>query len=415
MATTCTSPETSTPKMNAETKNSTPAVATPVSVLTGGFDRPYAFGLTTSLAAKGIRLEVVGSDEVDSPEMHNTPGLNFLNLQKNSRGSNRIAKILRVLSFYVRQCWYLTFAKSKIFHILWNNKPWFSDRVVLMLYYKVLGKKIVLTVHNVNAEKRDGIDSWWNRLTLKIQYKLVDHLFVHTEKMKQELLDQFGISSKVTVIPFGINNSIPEVGLTSAEAKKQLGLAKSDKTILFFGAIRPYKGLEYLAEAFKKLAGDPNYKLIIAGEPKKDCAEYIQKIQQGLQDEVSRKQVIEQIRHVGDDEIELYFKAADVLALSYTTVFQSGVLFLAYSFGLPVVASDVGAVREDVIEGETGFLCKPCDENDLSRVLNQYFQSDLFKNLDEKRQDIRAYVEEGHSWTTVAEITNNVYAELLRN
>jgi glycosyltransferase involved in cell wall biosynthesis len=68
-----------------------------------------------------------------------------------------------------------------------------------------------------------------------------------------------------------------------------------------------------------------------------------------------------------------------------------------------------------VIEGETGFLCKPCDETDLSRALGQYFQSDLFKNLDEKRQDIRAYVEERHSWTTVAEITNNVYAELLRN
>src|SRR6185369_15107171 len=102
MATTCTSPETSTLKMNAETKNSTPAVATPVSVLTGGFDRPYAFGLTTSLAAKGIRLEVVGSDEVDSPEMHNTPGLNFFNFQKNNRRSGRVAKILRVLSFYAR-------------------------------------------------------------------------------------------------------------------------------------------------------------------------------------------------------------------------------------------------------------------------------------------------------------------------
>ena len=284
-----------------------------------------------------------------------------------------------------------------------------------MALYKLRGKKIVFTVHNVNAAQRDGIDSWWNRFTLKIQYSLADHLFVHTEKMKQELRDQFGISGKVTVIPFGINNSIPEVGLTPSEAKQQLGLSKRDKTILFFGAIRPYKGLEYLAGAFKKLAGDPSYKLIIAGEPKRDCEEYIQKIQQSLQPEVSRKQVIEQIRHVGDEEIELYFKAADVLALSYTTVFQSGVLFLAYNFGLPVVASDVGAVREDVVEGETGFLCKPCDETDLARALGEYFQSNLFKNLDEKRQEIRAFVEERHSWSTVAEITNQVYAGLLKN
>ena len=56
-----------------------------------------------------------------------------------------------------------------------------------MLYYKLLGKKVVLTAHNVNTAKRDAKDSLLNRFTLKTQYQLADHIFVHTEKMSAEL------------------------------------------------------------------------------------------------------------------------------------------------------------------------------------------------------------------------------------
>ena len=61
-----------------------------------------------------------------------------------------------------------------------------STARLLMLYYKLLGKRIVFTAHNVNAGKRDSNDSWLNRLSLKVQYNLSDHLFVHTEGMKSE-------------------------------------------------------------------------------------------------------------------------------------------------------------------------------------------------------------------------------------
>src|SRR5207248_4189210 len=120
--------------------------------------------------------------------------------------------------------------------------------------YKLLGKRIVLPVHNVNAGKRDSNDSWLNRLSLKVQYNLSDHLFVHTDGMKREMISEFHIpESKVSVIPFGINNTVPNTGLSSAEAKRRLGVNRSDKTMLFFGNIAPYKGLEYLISAF---AGD---------------------------------------------------------------------------------------------------------------------------------------------------------------
>jgi hypothetical protein len=108
-----------------------------------------------------------------------------------------------------------------------------------MLYYKFLGKKVALTAHSVNKGRRDGKDTRLNRLTLWIQYHLTDHVFVHTDKMKTELTDEFGVpESRVTVIPFGINNAIPQTKLSSTEARERLGVRGTEKTILFFGEIQ---------------------------------------------------------------------------------------------------------------------------------------------------------------------------------
>lgn len=206
-----------------------------IALLTGGIDRPYAYGLAMALSSHGISLDVIGSNEIDSPEMHTTINLNFLNLQGSKQEAPLTKKINRVLRFYFRLFRYAAMAKPQIFHVLWNNKFQFFDRTLLMLYYKLLGKKVVLTAHNVNAGRRDLNDSFLNRLTLKIQYSLVDHIFVHTEQMKAELSEEFGIpSEKVTVIPFGINNSVPDTDLKPAEAKRRLGVGEDEDCALFW-------------------------------------------------------------------------------------------------------------------------------------------------------------------------------------
>jgi len=408
------------PKILTEDTGALGQMAAPAAIevvlLTGGFDRPYAYGLTMVLVSKGMRLDVIGSDELDGSEMHIAPELSFLNLHGSQRRDADLAdKIARVLVFYGRLIRYASIAKPKIFHILWNNKLQYFDRTLLMLYYKLLGKRIALTAHNVNAGKRDSNDSWLNRLTLKIQYRLVDRIFVHTEKMKTELLEDFGVrKGSVTVIPFGINNSVPDTNLTAGQAKQRLGIGKDERTILFFGNIGPYKGVDFLVAAFQKIvANNANHRLIIAGKPRGGCEPYLKEIQETIRRDSNRARVIQKIGYVPDEETELYFKAADVLVLPYTEVSQSGVLFLGYSFGLPVVASDVGSLREEIVEGRTGFLCKPRDADDLAETIEQYFESDLFRFLDNRRQEIRDYANERHSWNVVGETTRNVYEELL--
>jgi glycosyltransferase involved in cell wall biosynthesis len=286
-----------------------------------------------------------------------------------------------------------------------------------MLYYKFLGKRVVFTAHNVNAGRRDGKNTLLNRLTLKMQYSLCDHIFVHTESMKTEMAQEFGIANDaVTVIPFGINNSVPDTQLTSAEARKRLGIAPGDKAILFYGAIRPYKGLEHLVDAFQRIAPrDQAFRLIIAGEPKKDGLEYTRAIQQTIANHSSKDRVIQRLEFIPDAETELYFKAADILVLPYTLVFQSGVLFLSYSFGLPVIAADVGSFRGDIIPGETGYLCRSCDPADLAAALETYFESELFKTLERRRRHICDFARSRNSWDVVSEKTCNVYAALLGN
>jgi D-inositol-3-phosphate glycosyltransferase len=385
-------------------------------LLTGGFDRPYAFGLSMALASKGVRLDVIGSKELDGPEMRSAPKLNFLNLHGDQRKTVGTArKLLRHLAVYGRLIRYAATAKPYIFHILWNYKFQLFDRIFLMLYYKLLGRKIVFTAHNVNTAQRDGNDSAMNRLSLRVQYRLVDHIFVHTEKMKSELIDEFGIrEEKVSVIPFGINNSIPDTELTPAQAKRRVGVSSSGRTILFFGGIRPYKGLEYLVAAFQQIAlKDGGYRLIIAGEPKRESVGYWQEIQQTIQGERTGEQVIQEIRFIADEETEVYFKAADVLVLPYTLVSQSGVLFLAYSFGLPVIATNVGSLKDDIVEGETGYTCRSCDAADLARVIEIYFESALFKTLDHRREEIREFARGRNSWDVVSDKTYKVYAQLL--
>ena len=302
--------------------------------------------MADALTSVGISVDFIGSDDLNVPELLGNPRLNFLNLRGDQRpDASPIAKALRVLKYYARLIIYAATARPKLFHILWNNKFQLFDCTVLMLYYRLLGKKIVFTAHNVNAGKRDENDSWLNRMSLKIQYGLCDHIFVHTEGMKTGMISEFGIpENKVGVIPFGVNNTVPNTSLSSAEAKRQLGVSRTDKVMLFFGNIAPYKGLEYLIAAFDELLKrDRSCRLLIVGSPK-GTKSYWHHVRRRIQNSDVADRVIAKIEYVPDEETELYFKAADVLILPYAHVFQSGVLFLGYSFGLPAIAADVGSL-----------------------------------------------------------------------
>jgi glycosyltransferase involved in cell wall biosynthesis len=386
-----------------------------VTILTGGQDKSYATGLVGALSSRVRKLDVIGSDEVDCADIRALDNVSFLNLRGSQRsGVGFGAKMWRIFRYYARLVRYAAGAKPGIFHILWNNKFEWLDRTGLMLYYKLLGKKVVLTAHNINTRRRDGSDTFFNRLTLRCQYHLCDHIFVHTEKMKSELLAEFGVKEGlVTVIPFGINSTVPSTELTREQARARLGVSEGEKAVLFFGRIAPYKGLEFLVAAFQRITDKhPDYRLIIAGSPKPGADTYSDQIRQTIDKGPGGDRIIRHLRYIPDEDTELYFKGADVLALPYRDISQTGVLFLAYNFGLPAIATDVGAFRDDIVRGETGFLCQPCDSAGLAETIEEYFASDLFQELEGRRTQIREYAAGRHSWETVGEMTSEVYGAL---
>jgi glycosyltransferase involved in cell wall biosynthesis len=387
-----------------------------VALLTGGSDRPYVLGLAPTLASQGASLDLIGSDELECPQLCDRPGVRFFNLRGSQQSDAQLSnKISRISLYYAKLIRYAATAQPRIFHILWNNKFEYFDRTLLMLYYRLLGKRIVLTVHNVNAGRRDLTDSRLNRLTLRAQYRLAHHIFVHTQKMKGEIVEEFGVrDTRVTVIPFGINNAVPNTSLTSVDAKKRLGLNESQKAVLFFGRITPYKGLEYLISAFRQAQSHhDDCRLIIAGRPD-NCEKYWSAIREGLRKDVESGRVLVRASFIPDEETEVYFKAADLLVLPYKDVYQSGVLFLAHSFGLPVLAADVGSLKDDIVEGKTGLVFRPEDPSDLAKAIERYFASDLYADLDARRPEIQDYANERHSWDVVGQMTMKVYADLLQ-
>jgi len=235
---------------------------------------------------------------------------------------------------------------------------------------------------------------------------------VHTDRMKCELMADFGVAEeKINIIPHGINQTAPNTELTGAQARERLGLKTRDKVILFFGYIAPYKGLEFLVAAFSKMARrNPTYRLVIAGAPKENNGYWTQ-IQELISGSGVSDRIIQKIEFISEADTEIYFKAADVLALPYRHIFQSGVLFLAYSFGLPVIAADVGSLKEEIIEGKTGFVYQN-GNGSLARTIEDYFESDLYLKLEQRRHSIQRFASERYSWSKVAAATMTVYSQL---
>src|SRR5262249_14402081 len=184
--------------------NSEAATTFSVALLTGGGDKPYALGMAAALTSVGVIVDFIGSNDHVGRELLANARVNFHNLRGDQSPQGRlVTKCLRVLNYYFPLLCYVAKANSVVFHMLLNDRIEIFDRTLLMLYYKLLGKRLVLTAHNVDKSKRDGGQSFLNRFSLRWQYRLSDHIFVHTEKMNNEHVTEFGVAKeKVSVIPF---------------------------------------------------------------------------------------------------------------------------------------------------------------------------------------------------------------------
>jgi D-inositol-3-phosphate glycosyltransferase len=384
-----------------------------ITLITGGAPH-YEAGLVSGLVKQGLLLDVVGGDDLAGVPTLRDPAVRFLNIFGTlNPGSSVWRKLRRLLTSYLGLMHYAMTTESPLFHLQWPYKFVFFDRTLLNVYYKALGKKLVFTAHNIDQDARDGTHSWSNQISLRFLYWIVDHIIVHTNLMKAQLVDGFGIKEgKVSVIPHGVMSTVPESSIGRLEARRRLGLGPDERVLLFFGLISPYKGLEHLISAVGQLRSNgTTCSLLIAGRIK-ECQEYWESLQQLVAQHQVGDQVRTELRHIPDNEVEIYFKAADVLVMPYNNIFQSGVLFLSYRFGLPVIAADVGSMGEDVVAGVTGYVFRAKDAKDLARTIEEFFSSLLYRELETRRRIIRDWAFERYSWTRIGELTSAVYTSI---
>ena len=143
--------------------------------------------------------------------------------------------------------------------------------------------------------------------------------------------------------------------------------------ILFFGNIRAYKGLDVLIEAFARVRRELEAELVVAGEFYSDPGPLKERVRAlGLDGEVRWTG-----GYVPNREVPSLFRRAHVVALPYRSATQSGIVPLAYQFGVPVIASDVGGLSEVVLDGRTGLLFPPGDSERLASLLVDYFRRNL--------------------------------------
>lgn len=330
------------------------------------------------------------------------------------RNSDFKIKAKNSIRFYSLQIRHLLFSRAGIVHFQWLDRFILVDRVVLPLLARLRGHKVVVTVHNINAGKRDNRDTFINRFSLRALYQLANHLIVHTVQSKNELLQEFPVKpEKVSVIRHGMNNRVFQQGMSTAEAREKLGLKQSHKVILFFGNIDSYKGLDLLIESLEHLSPhiQEDVRLTIAGNSK--VATYTESIKAAIAASRFSEQISSRIEHIPDDEVEQYFMAADCIVLPYRNIYQSGVIFMAYTFGLPIIVSDIGNFRNDMIVGKTGLLLDNNTPEGIGKEISAYFGSSLYINLPETRQQIKDWAWDNYSWNSIGQETRKLYLSLL--
>ena len=222
------------------------------------------------------------------------------------------------------------------------------------------GVKVISIVDNAVPHEPRFFDRPFTDYFLKHN----DGLIALSERVRADLL-ALRPGARTALLPHPLYDHFG-TPLPMAEPRRQLGIADDRKVSLFFGFIRDYKGLDLLIDALAKLP--PDHVLIIAGEPYGDMAKYHAAIaRHGL-----RERVVDRIRYIADAEVPLFFSAADVVVLPYRSATQSGITAIAYHFGVPVIATDVGGLKEAVEDGRTGIIVPRPDADAIAGAIARF-------------------------------------------
>lgn len=276
---------------------------------------------------------------------------------------------------------------------------WLTVQPLDVGFIRRIGQPVVLTAHDVlPREPRPGQLGASRRL-----YDAADAVIVHTDHGRRRLVGELGIDGeKVHVIPHGAFDFMRALDPAMPAELESTG---GRPFTLFFGLLRPYKGVDTLLDAWARL-GDPDRLLVVAGKPRMPLEPLrAQARRLGIED-----RVLFIPRFLDDSEAAYLFGRAELTVLPYREIDQSGVLYTALAFGKPIVLTRVGGFSEIADRDGAAVAVMPGDADALAGAID-----DLLADTN-KRDAVAARavaVAAGrYNWDRIAEQTEALYLRL---
>lgn len=276
---------------------------------------------------------------------------------------------------------FLRVGRFDLVHLHWLeslllSKSRFKSLLRFIAFYfevkllRLLGVRFVFTVHNLqeHEQRHPELFLWYCRRLVP----LFDALIVHSQYAKTKVVESYSRKKEalVEVIPHGNYCGVYPDDISREAARRELGLAATDRVFLFFGAIRDYKGVPELISSFRSMSRT-NVKLLIAGRVRGKEAQA--RLQAQL---VNCKDILAFLNQVPDEQIQVFFRAADVVVLPFRHIFTSGSVLLAMSFGKAVVVPQLDSLAE--IISKDGFCVYSAeDPQGLRHALNEVLERPL--------------------------------------
>jgi glycosyltransferase involved in cell wall biosynthesis len=250
---------------------------------------------------------------------------------------------------------------------------------------KKKSQNIAIVDNAIPHEKRIGDKQLTN------YYLKQNHKFVALSKSVERDLKQMMPKAKVYYHPHPVYDRFPEQ-IEKHQARQILGINENDKIILFFGFIRDYKGLDILINSMKYI--DKDIKLLIAGDVYGNFNKYDELIKSNNLND----RIIKIIDYIPDEDVTIYFSASDLCVQPYRSATQSGIANISTHYNLPIIATDVGGLKEIIEPFNIGKIVSKPDPMELSEKINQFFTEKIDYNQNFKSYKIFA------SWEKLSEV-----------